>query len=73
MKALKNIFARVFAVWAILVFIITMLLVFIPMLITGFWKEPTRTYMFINISRFWMKLFFHSHRCAQDLQRQRKF
>ena len=58
MKALKNIFARVFAVWAILVFIITMLLVFIPMLITGFWKEPTRTYMFINISRFWMKLFF---------------
>ena len=55
---MKNILGRIFALWAMLVFVVTMLLVYIPFLITGLWKEPERTPLFIRLSRFWMKLFF---------------
>jgi 1-acyl-sn-glycerol-3-phosphate acyltransferase len=58
MKLLKNILGRIFAVWALLVFVVTMLIVYIPFLITGFWPEPKRTIYFIHMSRVWMKMFF---------------
>ncbi len=58
MKIIKNILGRVFAFWAMLVFVITMLLIYIPFLISGLWKEPGRTILFIRLSRIWMKLFF---------------
>ena len=41
-----------------LVFVATMLLIYIPFLLTGLWKEPKRTIYFISLSRIWMKVFF---------------
>lgn len=35
-----------------------MLLIYIPFLISGLWKEPKRTIFFVRLSRIWMKLFF---------------
>ena len=58
MSFIKNILGRVFALWAIIVFIVTMLLIYIPFLISGLWKEPKRTVLFIRLSRIWMKAFF---------------
>ena len=58
MTFIKNILGRIFAFWALLVFVGTMLLVYIPFLITGLWKEPQRTIHFISLSRIWMKIFF---------------
>ena len=58
MTVIKNILGRIFASWAMLVFVISMLLVYIPFLITGLWKEPKRTINFISLSRVWMKIFF---------------
>ncbi|HEX7904297.1 MAG TPA: lysophospholipid acyltransferase family protein [Chitinophagaceae bacterium] len=58
MKMIKNILGRVFAFWALIVFVVTMLLIYIPFLITGLWKEPRRTVLFIQLSRTWMKVFF---------------
>ncbi len=58
MRILRNILGRIFAGWAILVFIVTMLIIYIPFLITGLWKEPRRTVHFISLSRIWMKIFF---------------
>ena len=58
MKIIKNILARIFALWAIIIFISSMLLIYIPFLITGLWSEPKKTYLFINLSRVWMKIFF---------------
>lgn len=58
MKIVKNILGRIFALWAMVVFISTMLLVYIPFLLTGLSPEPKRTIHFISISRVWMKLFF---------------
>lgn len=58
MKMIKNILGRIFAFWALIVFVVTMLLIYIPFLITGLWKEPKRTVLFIRLSRIWMKFFF---------------
>ena len=58
MSLLKNILGRVLAFWAALIFISTMLLVFIPIWITGLWKEPKRSYIMHGIYRNWMRIFF---------------
>jgi 1-acyl-sn-glycerol-3-phosphate acyltransferase len=58
MPIARNILGRIFAVWAMLVFVASMLLVYIPFLITGLWPEPRKTIFFIALSRFWMKIFF---------------
>jgi len=58
MTIIKNILARIFAVWGILVFVITMLIFYIPFLVTGLQKEPAKTRSFALISRIWMKFFF---------------
>ena len=57
-QILKDILARIFAFWAMLVFIASMLLMYIPFLITGTLPEPRRTFRFISLSRTWMKIFF---------------
>jgi 1-acyl-sn-glycerol-3-phosphate acyltransferase len=41
-----------------IVFIVTMLILYIPFLLTGLWPEPKRTIYFIALSRVWMKAFF---------------
>jgi 1-acyl-sn-glycerol-3-phosphate acyltransferase len=58
MTIIKNILGRLFALWAMLVFVVSMLLVYIPFLITGLWREPKKTIYFITVSRIWMKIFF---------------
>lgn len=58
MNVVKNILGRIFATWALVVFIVTMLLALIPLLLSGLWKEPGRTIIFIRLIRVWMKVFF---------------
>lgn len=54
MTIVKNIFGRVFAFWAMLWFLMTMLLVILPTWLLGMIKEPKRTYLFIQLARIWM-------------------
>jgi 1-acyl-sn-glycerol-3-phosphate acyltransferase len=58
MKRMKEILARLFALWAIFWFIITLLLVFFPVWMTGLWKEPKRTAILLAIFRIWMRIYF---------------
>lgn len=58
MRFIKNILGRIFALWAAIVFISGMLIVFIPMWIIGLWKEPKRSYIMHKIYRSWMNTFF---------------
>src|SRR5215471_1962182 len=55
---IKNILGRVFALWALIVFASTMLVVSVPLWIIGLWKEPRRSYIMHTIYRIWMQLFF---------------
>ncbi len=57
MKIIKNILARIFALWAAIFFILTMLIFFIPMLLVGLWSEPKRTRIFHRLSQIWMAVF----------------
>lgn len=54
MNVLKNILGRIFAVWAMVTFIVTMLFTLIPAWAIGLLPEPKRTRWFIAMSRIWM-------------------
>jgi 1-acyl-sn-glycerol-3-phosphate acyltransferase len=55
---MKNILGRIFAIWGLIVFVITMLIFAIPLWVVGLWKEPRRTVIFQRIARLWMQTFF---------------
>src|SRR5262245_27973224 len=54
----KNILGRILALWALIVFASTMLIVFLPLWIIGLWDEPRRSYIMHSIYRAWMMVFF---------------
>lgn len=59
MEFIKNILGRILAFWALLVFVVSMLLIIPAAWLTRFIKtEPKRSAVFIDVSRIWMKIFF---------------
>jgi len=58
MRFIKNLLGRIFALWAVLMFVSTLLIIFLPMWITGIWKEPRRSYIMQRMFRGWMIVFF---------------
>ena len=58
MRFIKNILGRILALWAIIIFVVTMLIVFFPMWFIGLWKEPKRSHLMHGIFRVWMEVFF---------------
>lgn len=57
MKIFKNIFGRIWALWGLIIFFATLLVVVIPILLTFKIKEPLGTEIFRNISKAWMTVF----------------
>lgn len=53
---MKNIFGRIMALWALLTFMVTFFIVFLPAMLTHLLPEPRSTDLFIRIARFWMRL-----------------
>jgi len=58
MRILKEALGRAFAVWAIIIFVITMLPSFILIALAGLMKEPQSTRAFQQVARVWMRIFF---------------
>ncbi|MGZ3925090.1 MAG: lysophospholipid acyltransferase family protein [Flavisolibacter sp.] len=58
MKIIKEILGRIFALWAAIIFIGSLLIASIPVWITGLWPEPKRTFIFFKIVHVWMTFFF---------------
>jgi 1-acyl-sn-glycerol-3-phosphate acyltransferase len=58
MNFIKNILGRIMAVWAILVFVITMLLFLFPVALAGLWPEPKRSRIAYTWYSLWMASFF---------------
>ena len=54
----KNIFGRIFAFWAAIVFVLTMLIAYPLIWVTRFWPEPTASILFQKVTRVWMRVFF---------------
>ncbi len=57
MKVIQNILGKIFAVYAALVFVATMLVVFIPILIISFLPEPARARALHPVFRVWMGVY----------------
>jgi 1-acyl-sn-glycerol-3-phosphate acyltransferase len=57
MNFLKNIFARIWALWAAIWFFITLLLFFIPFCCCFLWQEPKRSNISYWLYWSWMKLY----------------
>ena len=58
MNIFKEILARILALWAISCFVVTLLVFFLPIWISGLWSEPKSTDKLLRITRFWMKIYF---------------
>ena len=58
MKLIRNILGRLFALWAAIVFISSLLVVLLPIWIISFQPEPKRTVNIFKIFHVWMKFFF---------------
>jgi 1-acyl-sn-glycerol-3-phosphate acyltransferase len=57
MRLFKSTFCRVWALWGIIIFAVTVVLVVIPICITFLIKEPAGTEIFRRISKLWMQIF----------------
>src|SRR6187399_1855836 len=56
MRILKEILGRVFALWALITFLITFLIIFIPSMLCWLIPEPKGQDIFIRIARLWMNV-----------------
>jgi 1-acyl-sn-glycerol-3-phosphate acyltransferase len=58
MNLLKNILGRVFALWTLLYFTVTLLIVLLPVWLVSFQPEPKQTINVFKIINVWMSCFF---------------
>jgi 1-acyl-sn-glycerol-3-phosphate acyltransferase len=70
---LKNLLGKVFAVLALVIFVITLLPVAILMWIIGLVKEPKRTEIFRKISKVWIRIFFFLIGCRLKVVGKKNF
>lgn len=69
-----NILGRICAVWAILIFVVTMLLFMVPFLIFCYFREdPYKTNWFTRYSRIWMGVFLPLAGCPLRINGREKF
>jgi 1-acyl-sn-glycerol-3-phosphate acyltransferase len=73
MKIIKEILARVFALWALLTFLITFILVFIPSMFTWLIPEPKGQDIFIKIARIWMNVWLTLVGCPIKIKGKENF
>lgn len=73
MRTLKNILAAIFAFWALLTFIITFLIIFIPSMISWLIPNPAGQKYFIAVSRFWMSIWLTITGCSFRVKGRNQF
>ncbi|HUR66538.1 MAG TPA: 1-acyl-sn-glycerol-3-phosphate acyltransferase [Chitinophagaceae bacterium] len=69
----KNILARILAIWAMIVFIITFLIVFIPSMLCWLLPEPKGQAIFIGIARLWMNVWLRLVGCPLKVKGREHF
>ncbi|MCB9056337.1 MAG: 1-acyl-sn-glycerol-3-phosphate acyltransferase [Chitinophagales bacterium] len=73
MRIVKNILAGVFALWAMITFIITFLIFYIPSMTTWLIPEPAGQRVFINIARLWMRIWLPIAGCSIRIKGKENF
>ncbi|MFT3945811.1 MAG: lysophospholipid acyltransferase family protein [Agriterribacter sp.] len=70
---IKNIFGRIWATWGAIIFILTLLIVIIPIWLTNYIREPRGTEMFRRISKAWMQVFLTLIGCRLIIRGRENF
>lgn len=73
MKIIKEIFGRIWALWGIIIFVVTFLIIFIPSMITYLIPDPKGTDIFIKIARLWMRVWLTLVGCPLKVRGQENF
>jgi 1-acyl-sn-glycerol-3-phosphate acyltransferase len=74
MKIFKNIFAAIWAVWAVILFSVTLLLFIVPfMIIKWMYPEPKRTHVFIRSTKLWIQIFLNGIACPLTVKGKENF
>jgi 1-acyl-sn-glycerol-3-phosphate acyltransferase len=73
MNVFKNIFGRIWALWAMISFIITFLLIFIPSMITWLIPDPNGQSIFIILARLWMNIWLRLVGCPVKVKGKENF
>ena len=63
MKIFKEIAGRIWALWGIISFVLTFLIIFIPSMITYLIPDPKGQRVFIRISKIWMTVWLYMVGC----------
>lgn len=70
---MKHLLGKIFAVWALIIFVISLLPVGLLMWIIGIVKEPKRTEIFRRISKVWIRIFFFLVGCRLKIVGKKNF
>lgn len=73
MTIVKNILGRIFALWAMLTFVLLFLLIFIPSMLCWLVPDPKGQRIFISIARLWMRLWIPLTGCRFDIKGKEHF
>ena len=74
MNILKDIFYRIWAVWAFLFFVVTMIIFLVPFFLFCYFKdEPHKTIRFIRYARVWMSFYLFMIGCPLTVRGKNNF
>lgn len=73
MKIVNEIAGRIWALWGMISFILTFLIIFIPAMFTYLLPDPGGQRLFINISRLWMNVWLRMVGCPLKVTGKQNF
>ncbi len=74
MTLLKNIFARIWALWALVSFVVTFIIIFIPSMLSYLYKDEVKGQnYFIWVSRVWMQSWLYMILCPVKVVGRKQF
>ncbi len=73
MKIFKEIAGRIWAVWAMISFVVTFLVIFIPSMFTYLLPDPKGSVLFIKIARVWMSVWLRLVGCPLKVSGKENF
>lgn len=73
MQILKNILGRIFALWAMLTFIVTFCIIFLPSMCCWLIPDPKGQTIFIRLARIWMSVWLPISGCRFSITGKENF
>ncbi len=73
MKIFKEIAGRIWALWGLLTFVITFLIIFLPSMISYLLPEPKATIFLIRVARVWMRVWLTLVGCPLKIKGREYF